>query len=106
MRFIALLLLTLGLSQPAFAQGAPGARSRGVARDIAPPPIAPNTITRTANGAVTVRAVRIAQPLKLDGRLDETYYRDIPSFGDFIQQDPHEGAPATEKTEVWIFFDD
>ena len=24
---------------------------------------------------------------------------------DFVQQEPHEGEPATERTEVWIFFD-
>ena len=29
----------------------------------------------------------------------------MPSFGDFIQQEPHEGQPATDKTEVWVFFD-
>ena len=32
--------------------------------------------------------------------------RDVPPFGDFVQQEPLEGQPATEKTEVWVFFDD
>ncbi len=42
----------------------------------------------------------------LDGRLDDEAYRSVPPFGDFIQQDPAEGRPATEKTEAWVFFDD
>ena len=29
-----------------------------------------------------------------------------PPFGEFVQQEPYEGQPATEKTEVWVFFDD
>ncbi len=103
-----LMLSVLWLSQPAAAQTtrapAPG-RTRSVALAPAPAPIAPATVSRTAEGAVTVRAVRIPEPLKLDGRLDEAYYRDIPAMGDFIQQDPVEGAPETEKTEAWIFFD-
>ncbi|MSO55791.1 MAG: hypothetical protein EXQ55_02555 [Acidobacteria bacterium] len=80
--------------------------NRTRAAESAPAPIAPETISRTAEGAVTVRAVRIPEGLKLDGRLDESYYRDIPSIGGFIQQDPAEGQPATERTEAWIFFDD
>ena len=30
----------------------------------------------------------------------------MPPISDFIQTEPQEGAPATEKTEVWVFFDD
>jgi hypothetical protein len=50
--------------------------------------------------------VRIAEPLHLDGRLDEPVYTDVPPMDGFVQQDPQEGAPATEKTDTWIFFDD
>ena len=32
--------------------------------------------------------------------------REVPPITDFIQQEPNEGAPTTEKTEAWIFFDD
>ena len=53
-----------------------------------------------------MRAVRIAEPIRIDGRLDEAIYSQTPSISDFIQQEPQEGAPATEKTEAWIFFDD
>jgi hypothetical protein len=71
------------------------------------PPLPPEVITRSSDGSrATLRAVRIASPLKIDGRLDEEVYRTIPSISDFIQQEPDEGAPATEKTEVWLLFDD
>ena len=50
--------------------------------------------------------MRIAEPIRLDGRLDETVYSATPAISDFIQQEPREGEPATEKTDVWITFDD
>jgi hypothetical protein len=68
-------------------------------------PVPPDVIVREASGQVTIRAVRLASPLTLDGRLDEAVYRDVPAISDFIQNDPREGEPATEKTEVWVLFD-
>jgi hypothetical protein len=70
-----------------------------------PSPVAPATILRGAGGGATVRAVRISEPLNVDGRLDETVYTTVPPIGDFIQQEPREGELATEQTEVWILFD-
>ena len=43
--------------------------------------------------------------MEVDGRLDEAFYGTVRPFGGFIQQDPLEGAPATEQTDAWIFFD-
>lgn len=68
--------------------------------------VGPAIISRTANDNVTVRAVRVAAPLRIDGRLDEDVYAAVESITGFIQQEPHEGQPATEKTEAWILFDD
>ena len=62
-------------------------------------------IARDAQGRVTMRAMRVPSPFVFDGVLEEPFYRDIKPVGDFIQQEPNEGAPATEKTEVWVFFD-
>jgi Domain of unknown function (DUF5916) len=73
--------------------------------DGPPVPVAPEVIARDASGRVTIRAVRLTAPLRIDGRLDEAVYTSVPSMSDFIQQDPQDGAPATEKTEVWLFFD-
>jgi hypothetical protein len=53
-----------------------------------------------------VRAVRLAAPLTLDGRLDESAYETVEAASGFIQQVPLEGEPASEQTELWVFFDD
>ena len=66
----------------------------------------PAIVSRTAPDKVTVRAVRIAAPLVIDGRLDEEVYTSVEPIGGFIQQEPNEGAPATENTDAWILFDD
>jgi hypothetical protein len=71
-----------------------------------PPPIPPATIARDDHGQATIRALRIQQPPQMDGRLDEELYRITPPIDGFIQQEPSEGALASENTQVWIFFDD
>ncbi len=80
---------------------APGLVIRGP-----PPPELPAMIRRDDQGGATIRAVRLGAPLALDGRLEEAIYDRVPGISDFIQTEPLEGAPATEKTEVWVFFDD
>jgi len=70
------------------------------------PPIAPAVMNRDEQGRTTVRAIRLASGIRLDGALDEAVYASVPAITDFIQQVPTEGAPATEKTEAWILFDD
>ena len=70
-----------------------------------PPPTPPATIARDTEGRVTVRAVRVATPPRIDGGLDEPFYASTPSLTDFIQTEPTAGMPATEKTEMWVAFD-
>ena len=53
-----------------------------------------------------MRAVRVDQPPRIDGRLDEAVYAAVPAMSDFVQTEPEAGAPASEKTEVWLLFDD
>lgn len=43
--------------------------------------------------------------IQLDGKLDESVWKNIP-IDEFTQKDPKEGSPATQKTEVWIAYDD
>ncbi len=62
--------------------------------------------SRDAEGRVTVRATRLSGDLDLDGRLDESVYETVQPITDFVQQIPDEGAPASERTEAWVFFDD
>ncbi len=53
-----------------------------------------------------VRAQRISEPLKFDGVVDEPFWEQIAPASGFVQQNPDEGAAATEQTEVRIAFDD
>ena len=74
--------------------------------DGPPPPVAPAVINRDAEGRATIRATRLTEALTLDGQLDESVYATVPAISDFIQQMPDEGAPASEKTDAWILFDE
>jgi hypothetical protein len=69
-------------------------------------PVPPAVIARDADGSVTIRAIRLNEALVLDGRLDDPVYRDTIPIDEFIQQEPHEGQPATDKTEVWVAYDE
>ena len=53
-----------------------------------------------------VAAVSLAaeQPIRLDGLLDEEVWRRAVPATDFVQLDPDNGAPATERTEVRVVF--
>jgi len=62
-------------------------------------------MTRDADGNATVRAVRLAAPLHIDGRLDEDVYHTIPPITDFIQTLPRNNSEPTERTEAWVMFD-
>ena len=88
----------------AFAQSR-GAVGAGAAQGELPTPVAPKTIVRD-NGHVVVRAIRLREPLKLDGRLDEALYTDNQPIDGFIQAVPNNGQPVSERTEAWISFDD
>ena len=93
------------------APGAPGALPSDVPVDAAlidgpPAPIAPAVMTRDEQGRTTVRAIRVDAALRLDGVLDEPVYAAVPAVTGFIQQVPDIGAPATERTEAWILFDE
>ena len=71
-----------------------------------PAPIAPAVFAKDDRGRITLRATRLATPLSLDGALDESIYQEVAAIDHFFQQEPDEGAAATEKTLVWLFFDD
>ena len=74
--------------------------------DGPPRPVAPDVISRDVEGGATVRAIRVTEPMRIDGELDEAFYRTTPSISDFVQSVPDEGATPTEHTEAWIAFDD
>ena len=108
------LTVALGVgpaSAPAAAQTTAGipapaaATDPNVSIDDPPPPVPPAVVSRDG-GRATVRAIRLATGLRVDGRLDEPVYTAVAPVSDFIQQLPDEGAPATERTDAWVMFDD
>lgn len=58
------------------------------------------------NGTRRIRVLHITEPIKIDGRLDEPAWSQAEPATDFRQQEPSEGEPASEKTEVRLLFDD
>ena len=103
------LIVALSVWSPVSTAGQTGQNgSSGLSSDarLNPPgPVAPATIARTDNGRATVRAVRLSEPLNVDGVLDEAAYQ-IPPISGFLQTLPLEGEPATERTDAWVFYDD
>ena len=104
-------VLAAGAVIPALAQATrhearPAVRAvPPVARDAVTAPVAPDVINRDASGRVAIRATRLDTALTIDGHLDESTYRQVKSFGGFVQQEPQEGRPSSVSTDVWVFFD-
>ena len=96
--FLALAFLALPIT-PAVAQ-------LPTVIDGPPAPVAPAVITRDAAQHATVRAIKLSAPLTLDGVLDEAVYTREAPFGGLIQVAPDAGAPATERSDIWITYDD
>jgi hypothetical protein len=69
------------------------------AQPAAPPPAAVAQkraqAVRVPNGSITV-----------DGQLNEAVWQTAPPARDFVQQQPREGTPATESSEVRFLYDD
>ncbi len=52
-----------------------------------------------------VRAVRVAQSPKLDGKLDDPAWQLAAPVDSFVQKFPNEGAPPTEQTTIRVVYD-
>src|SRR6266849_3893161 len=60
-----------------------------------------------AAAAQQARAVRVhSAPPTVDGRLDEPVWLEAPPVTEFLQKNPTEGAPASERTEVRFLYTD
>lgn len=59
-----------------------------------------------ATAPLQVRAVRLRQPLAIDGYLLEPMWQSAQWVGGFLQRDPKEGEAASESTVVYIAYDD
>ncbi|MEE2822002.1 MAG: DUF5916 domain-containing protein [Acidobacteriota bacterium] len=59
-----------------------------------------------AQNQKTITALYIDGPIAIDGNLDEPEWDLAQPGGDFIQNEPRTGEPATEPTEVRLLYDD
>jgi hypothetical protein len=53
----------------------------------------------------TVTGVQVETGPRIDGLLDDEVWRSAALIDQFTQQEPDEGSPATEVTEVLILYD-
>lgn len=65
----------------------------------------PNRMARDAANRSTIRAIKLSEPMKLDGQLDEGFYQKYPGFEGLLQASPVYLQASTEKTEIWVSFD-
>ena len=57
------------------------------------------------NSPPPIESYKLDQPLIVDGFLNESLYQQIP-ISNFVKKEPVEGGPASEKTHVWISYDE
>ena len=90
MRYAALAALLTVVPAAAAAQGPPAAPAGGD----------PHA------GAASLAAARASGPIRIDGRLDDAAWNAATPATEFIQLDPAEGQPVSERTEVRVLYDD
>ncbi len=56
-------------------------------------------------GRRTLVALKTAEPIRVDGVLDEPIWQTVQPATGFVQADPLEGQPATEATDVRVAYD-
>jgi len=52
----------------------------------------------------TIEAVRTTEPIAIDGLLNEKVWK-TPGASDFLQSEPVDGGQPTERTQVWVAYD-
>ena len=53
----------------------------------------------------TIHAVQVSETIQINGNLDEPIWQE-DSCSDFVQSDPVDGGEPTEKTEIWVAYDE
>ena len=103
-------LLALAMILMAFpglsAQVAPEGGTDRLEIDGPPAPVGGAMINQAYQDGATLRAVRVTEPLEIDGIIDEPFYQRVPPISEFVQAVPVEDGEPSELTEVWIGFDD
>jgi hypothetical protein len=91
MKYLGKILVALACASPALSQERPER---------------PVIDFDTAHLSRIVTAVRVTEPITVDGRFDEPAWMLASPAGDFLQRRPRNGEPMTERTEVRFLYDD
>ena len=67
--------------------------------------LTPNSRPQTPSERYNVEPTRTAQPPRLDGVLEDAEWANAALIDEFVQQEPAEGDPATERTVVRLMYD-
>jgi len=106
MKLFVLAAFLLAAPAPALAQDLQNSNGRTTVIDGSPAPIAPETITRDDRRRATIRSIKLTSPLVMDGKLDEEVYQANKPFGGLIQVVPKYGAESTERSDIWVTYDE
>ena len=94
------------LTGPALAQSRIDAREQTGSQTGGTLTLGGDTQSLTPSERYNVVPIRTAQPPRLDGVLEEEEWLSAAVIDDFIQQEPSEGDPATERTVVRLLYDE
>ena len=71
-----------------------------------PPQASDDTSSLPTNAPRQFRAVRVDQPPVIDGIIDDAVWQQANVITDFHQTRPGNGTPTSERTEVYVVYDD
>jgi len=103
-RFRARVIFALSVTLFAVAAQAQQPSTKATPQAIAAP--SPSQPLQDSRGPRRIQAIHVTDTIKIDGLLDEPAWTLAQPATDFLQQQPTEGAPASERTEVRALFDD
>ena len=93
-------------SARACAAGLPASLSAAIALALSSAASAQDVTTTPVVAQKQVRAVRVATPPVIDGRLDEAVWQQAEVITDFHQIRPGNQTEPSERTEVYVVYDD
>ncbi len=100
------LAIVFGTSPDSAAQVAPPEGGAPLEFEGPPAPVGTAVINQAGRDGATLRAVRVNEPLEIDGVIEEPFYQSVRPVSEFVQTVPVEYGEPSELTEVWIGFDD
>ncbi|MDP7585507.1 MAG: hypothetical protein QF920_06850, partial [Verrucomicrobiota bacterium] len=63
------------------------------------------TVANQIKPRPAITAQRVEQPPVIDGVMDDDAWQKAPVAGDFVQDEPGDGVPMTERTEFRVLYD-